>query len=256
MDVGNLTKAEDDDASNLFLANLQAEHLKQATAGNWEGAEILANTLYQFSKGKGKGRGKDGYGGKNSYGDRGGYGGYGGKDSGGGKNGGKGFGKFGKADYGGKGFGKNGGKAGKSAEYFDGDCNHCGKHGHRKKDCRALDAEMARIRGGKGGGMNNLDDQDQQGEADIQSGADTPSEEDLWWMGGTFQLSYGSKQPETLDYTMKNQYGALEVEEEIDYGETFGPTLQESMHGAAFAGQCLPGGSDECGTCGGNSVGF
>ena len=49
---------------------------------------------------------------------------------------------------GGKGYGKGKGKG------FQGNCNHCGKFGHTKRECRVLDAEMAAIRAqnGKGGG--------------------------------------------------------------------------------------------------------
>ena len=41
---------------------------------------------------------------------------------------------------------------GKGKGRFEGTCNHCGKYGHRKRECRALDAEMAMLRG-----LNHVD---------------------------------------------------------------------------------------------------
>ena len=38
---------------------------------------------------------------------------------------------------------KGGGKGKGKSEYFEGDCDFCGKWGHRKRDCRVLDQEMA-----------------------------------------------------------------------------------------------------------------
>ncbi len=45
-----------------------------------------------------------------------------------------------------------GGKGGKGGT-FDGTCHHCGKYGHRKNECRFLDAELAKQRG-----LNNVDE--------------------------------------------------------------------------------------------------
>ena len=44
-----------------------------------------------------------------------------------------------------------GGK-GAGVPFFDGDCNHCGKHGHRKMHCPELDKELAARRAAAAGG--------------------------------------------------------------------------------------------------------
>jgi len=53
-----------------------------------------------------------------------------------------------------KGGGK-GGKGGKTGKYFEGECSHCGKYGHRLRDCWVKDKEMEEYRGSKGGGKGN-----------------------------------------------------------------------------------------------------
>ena len=92
--------------------------------------------------------------------------------------------------------GKAGGKGGRGGKgtFFDGECHHCGKYGHRLNQCRAKDAEMKEGKGGKGGkkggggkgvyggrkGLNSLDEDKGQGEGDGGAGheAAQPAEEE------------------------------------------------------------------------------
>ena len=55
----------------------------------------------------------------------------------------------------GKGKGKGGGKGGKGFGKFEGECSHCGKYGHRKRDCWELDKLMGDFRAGKGNGIKS-----------------------------------------------------------------------------------------------------
>ena len=221
MDVGNVNQEEE--VPDMFLNNLQAEYIKRAAVGDWEGSEILANTIFQFSKG-GKGKGKSQYGGKNGgkFGSKGG--GYGGGGYGGG-----GYGGFGgKPSSGGKGFGKDGGKSGKGGKdsakggAFDGSCNHCGRYGHRKRDCRTLDAEMEQYRAGKGG-MNNLDEGAQGEEGGKGDSQDDAGAEDCWWMGSAYNLIYEH-------VLTSNRYGPLE-EDEVEQA------AEELVEGIIVAGE-------------------
>ena len=43
-------------------------------------------------------------------------------------------------------------KGGGNSNKFDGECGHCGKYGHRVRECWVRDKEMEAIRNGKGGG--------------------------------------------------------------------------------------------------------
>lgn len=52
-----------------------------------------------------------------------------------------------------RGKGKAGGKGGSSP--FAGNCGHCGKYGHRMRDCRILDKVMSDYRAGKGNGKTS-----------------------------------------------------------------------------------------------------
>ena len=76
------------------------------------------------------------------------------KGKGKGKDNGKGQGKgpHTHAAPGGAGGGKSAGKG--RTGHFDGTCNHCGKYGHRKFECRTLDKEMAdmKVKAGVGRG--------------------------------------------------------------------------------------------------------
>ena len=47
--------------------------------------------------------------------------------------------------------GQKGGKSFGKGKGFQGNCSHCGKYGHMKKDCRILDAEMNAYRAGQKG---------------------------------------------------------------------------------------------------------
>jgi hypothetical protein len=79
--------------------------------------------------------------------------------------------------------GVKGGKGGT----FDGTCNHCGKYGHRKNECRSLDAELAKQRG-----LNNVDENGDAGEEEHggpHAGTAPGGEEDVWWMGATYSLT-------------------------------------------------------------------
>ena len=62
----------------------------------------------------------------------------------------KGSGKKGRGR--GKGKGKKGNDKGKGSEKFEGTCNHCGRYGHRKSDCRQLSNEPK----GKGKGRKGV----------------------------------------------------------------------------------------------------
>ena len=57
------------------------------------------------------------------------------------------FAQKGKGDKGG---GKGGGGGHAEVEKFDGNCNYCGKYGHRLNQCRQKDADMKEKGGGKG----------------------------------------------------------------------------------------------------------
>jgi hypothetical protein len=90
-----------------------------------EQLESLSGAIQALAKGKGKG-----------------------KDHGKGK----GRGPHTGAAPGGAGGGKSAGKG--RTGHFDGTCNHCGKYGHRKFECRTLDKEMAdmKVKAGIGRG--------------------------------------------------------------------------------------------------------
>ena len=83
-----------------------------------------------------------------------------------GKSKGKGKGSPGKG--GSKGGGKGDGKSGGKGDVFDGNCNHCGKYGHRKNACRQLDLEMAE----KGKGIREVGAEDEAEEQDNQQSGD------------------------------------------------------------------------------------
>ena len=119
-----------------------------------EQLEHLCSSLLAMSKGKGKG-GK----------------GKGGKAGGGVAGGAKASG----------GAATKRGSAGKGADYFDGLCNHCGIHGHRKHQCRKLDKELAAK--GKGKGLRLLAaEEDGQREEDAEAHEGEEGEE--WCLGG------------------------------------------------------------------------
>ena len=81
---------------------------------------------------------------------------------------GKGKGKGPPGKGGSKGGGKGDGKSGVKGDVFDGNCNHCGKYGHRKNACRQLDREMAE----KGKGIREVGAEDEAEEQDNQQSGD------------------------------------------------------------------------------------
>jgi hypothetical protein len=177
-------------------------------AGDWTSMEQLANALYAFTKGKGKGKG----------------GGAKGKGSAG-----KGYQKGWPATEQGKGNAKGGkpgnlaGGDGKAAGKFDGTCHHCGKYGHRKVECRALDAEMAKSRATP---LNNVDEPEESSSEENAGAQAAGEEEDVWWMGATYSLT--AERP-CRPTSTSNRFEAFKQEE-------CGPTPNESLvrpHAAA-----------------------
>ena len=239
MDTNHL-RTEDGEC-DFFLSNLRDEYMKRAAAGDWEATETLGNTIFQFSKGKGKGKGK-GAGGK-GYNNKGGYGGAPWQPNAW-QSSGKGFGKDG-GKTGGKDGGGKGGKGGLQDAQFQGSCNHCGAFGHRKRECRKLDAEMAQRRAQRGpGGMNNLDDQGGSDGTSPEPGAEHPPGhepqenisigDDTWWMG-SYHMTYDEEKYH-VETPVSNRYAGLEADD-IDYG----PTPQESAK-MGQAGRSPPAG--------------
>ena len=176
---------------DALIWHLQAEVEKHQQSGDWAGLGAAALALQAISKGKGKGKG-----------------GFPGKGWGKGPWGGDGFGAAGGKGpqswqqtpwNGGGGGGKSGG--GGKGDFFDGLCNHCGKYGHRKMQCRQLDQEMGAVRAakgkGKGKGLYYTGGEEAAAEYGGSSSAAPPAEgsggaaggqndghEVQWWMGG------------------------------------------------------------------------
>ena len=140
-----------------------SESVDSSPAGLWalhEQYAQVAGALQALAKGKGKGRGK----GPPAASSTGGT----------------------------KGSGKAGGKSnGKGDDFFDGNCHHCGKYGHRKIACRLLDREMAAKRAdgkGKGRGLNEIIDDE---EEPWQAGAEVNNETEAEWSFGIGCVSKG-----------------------------------------------------------------
>jgi len=215
VDMGNLGKTgtgAQGGGEDAFLANLQAACLERARAGDVQGMNAITGALFAFSKG-GKGKGWGGKGSPGGY--KGGY--KGGppplqpQHVGGQGDGGKGGGGGGK---GGKGGGyQGGGKGGNGSSQFPGTCNHCGKWGHKKQHCKALDNEMEKYRKG----LHNAEGEDAavpeegggQGEGG-QDGMDWDQPAN-WWMGATFNLT---KEPIRQSQGMFGPLAADDEEEE------------------------------------------
>jgi hypothetical protein len=138
----------------MDVSELRAEVLATPWSSQ-EQLEHLCSSLLAMSKGNGKG----------------------GKGKGAGKGGGVAV-----AAKGSGGAATKGGSAVQGADYFDGLCNHCGKHGHRKFQCRTLDKELAAK--GKGKGLRLLAaEEDGQREEDAEAAEGEEGEE--WCLGGT-----------------------------------------------------------------------
>ena len=182
VDMGNLqlgpeggakASAQSDAVPDVLFTHLNEACSEKAKAGDYEGVSVLANILANL-KGKGKGRGKSGGGGPWSPGKGGGFGGssYGGSQ-------GSGYG--GGAYGGGQGNSKGAGKQ----SNFEGTCNFCGKYGHKKSQCRALDAEMQAKGKGKGKGLNNTEGEEGSAEGHSEQGASDQGSDEAtrWWLG-------------------------------------------------------------------------
>ena len=186
MDVSNVNEdcaatKEEEKVADPLMANIQ---------------EAVENALLAMTKGKGKGKG--GFGGS-----KGGYKGFNSLNGSLGKDGFKGSYKGAHGKGGGAFWGKGGGK-------FNGNCNHCGRFGHMKRDCRQLDEEMAKIRG-----LNNIDGgADENIEESQEATANDDSQQDVWWMGATYSLMIDKARP----VSTANRFKLLEEnhEENLD----------------------------------------
>jgi hypothetical protein len=177
MEVGAVMKMNKDDgvseapSSDSVIWSLQG---RRSAEGDWDAVNALSGALFALGKGKGKhkGGGKD----YNKGISKGGYG----------KGGGKSY-----DEYNGKGRGYDGGKGG--SRTFEGHCNYCGKYGHRKSECKTLDAEMARKGKGKGKGKGKAAyGLSEEGEFEMKDGKEDPpetSEDEEWWVGAVCALS-------------------------------------------------------------------
>jgi hypothetical protein len=213
VDMGNLV-GDLPGCDDSMLANLQAECGRRAAVGDWQGMEHIANAICALSKGKGKGKG--GFKGKGKGFAGGGWQApYSAQPDGGTKGGQKG--------------GKAGGKGGKGGA-FEGTCHHCGKFGHRKNECRALDAEMAQHRG-----INNVDENGNVVEEEregAQEGSAPSGEDDVWWMGATYSLTpEPCRQPSRGTVKISHRFDALQEETAVETSQRAGvddPTPCES----------------------------
>jgi len=163
--------------SRSLVGSMQDERARFELAGDWDRSSALSYAIQSLTKGKGKGKGK----GKSGYGDAGGDG-YSGAEP------------AGKNYLGGKG-GGGGGKSGDGQPAAGGDfsgvCNHCGIWGHRKNQCKRLDAEMATRRdpkgggkgkGGKGKGIYEFGEDDYEDhQEDVLGGAPPAEQQDDGW---------------------------------------------------------------------------
>jgi hypothetical protein len=190
MDIGALAQEEPTpslapSSGDSLLWSLQSELGRCSVEGDWDSVNALSGAIYAL-KGKGKGKGQKG-GGKGSWNGKGGH------SKGYGKNGGYDTGKGGTDD------GKNGEHykgGGKNGGTFDGYCNYCSGYGHRKSQCKKLDADLAKgggkgKKGGKGMYFVGGDDYKEEEEANNNDPANTqdPHGADEWWVGAAFSLS-------------------------------------------------------------------
>ena len=174
--------APDVPGSASVVWSLQAERGRLEFEGDWVGAAALSDAINALGKG-GKGKGGKGGGGRGppaawSTTAAWGKGAERGSKGGGGGAGPSSFGSAGAADA------------------FRGACHHCGIEGHRKRDCKKLDAEMAARRqggpggGGKGGGKGKgkgglyecgADDAGADDPAGAHDGAGPDAAGEVWW---------------------------------------------------------------------------
>ena len=188
--------------SRSLVGSMQDERSRCELAGDWDRSSALSVAIQSLTKGKGKGKGKSGYGGA-------GGGGYAGAEP------------AGKGNYlGGKGGDGKGGQPASGGD-FSGVCNHCGIWGHRKNQCKRLDAEMAARRdtkgggkgkGGKGKGIYECGEDDYEGgHEEIAADAPTAEEhEDCWFFDSLCRLSHGSS-------TLRgNRFEALAEDDDVE----------------------------------------
>jgi hypothetical protein len=177
MDVGAVLKMHGDDSaseapsSDSVIWSLQSELGRRSAEGDWDAVNALSGALFALGKGKSKGKSKGGGKDYTKGAPKGGYG----------KGGGKHY-----DEYGGKGKGYDGGKGGRT---FEGNCNYCGKYGHRKSECKALDAEIARKGKGKGKSAYGLTGEEEYEDKDNKEDPPETPEEQEWWVGAVCALS-------------------------------------------------------------------
>jgi hypothetical protein len=177
MEVGAMMKVTGDDgaseapSSDSVIWCLQSELGRRSAEGDWDAVNALSGALFALGKGKGKGKSKGSGRDYNKGVPKGGHG----------KGGGKNY-----DEYGGKGKGYDGGKGGRT---FEGTCNYCGKYGHRKSECKALDAEMARKGKGKGKTAYGLSGEEEYEDKDGKEDPPETPKEDEWWVGAVCALS-------------------------------------------------------------------
>jgi hypothetical protein len=177
MEVGAMMKVTGDDgaseapSSDSVIWCLQSELGRRSAEGDWDAVSALSGALFALGKGKGKGKSKGSGRDYNKGVPKGGHG----------KGGGKNY-----DEYGGKGKGYDGGKGGRT---FEGNCNYCGKYGHRKSECKALDAEMARKGKGKGKTAYGLSGEEEYEDKDGKEDPPEAPKEEEWWVGAVCALS-------------------------------------------------------------------
>lgn len=156
----------DPPGADSVVWSLQAERSRLELDGDWARAAALSDAINALGKGtKGKGGGKGGKAGKGASAAW---------SSTPTWSSGKGAEK-----------GSKGGSSGDAAAgSFSGACHHCGVVGHRKRDCKKLDAEMAARRQGGGKGGKGLYECGVEANADDSAGAQEgagASTDEVWW---------------------------------------------------------------------------
>jgi hypothetical protein len=167
MDIGAVMKGDgyisEAPSRDPLIWSLQSELGHRSADGDWDAVHARSGAVYVLGKGEGKSKG----GGK-GFGTNPMKGSYG-------KNGSKGMEASDYDTFRGKGKGGDIGKGGGGNKTFDGYCNRCWTYGHRKSECRLLDADMSRKGGGKGG--NGKDTYVLQAEGDEVKDGETTRED-------------------------------------------------------------------------------